>query len=88
MLATDRPTYRAGETVYFRSLTLDRVTFRPPGREQVLHYQLLRDGRLPVNGLSLQGSTALVRVGPEGKVEPVRTANGQPVRGVGCGEFG
>ena len=40
MLATDKPTYRPGETLFFRSLTLDRITFRPPDREQKLQFEL------------------------------------------------
>ena len=42
MLVTDKPAYRPGETLYFRSLTLDRASFRPPEREQKLEYELLR----------------------------------------------
>ena len=40
MLVTDKATYRPGETVHFRSLTLDRVSLRPPDREQVLRFEL------------------------------------------------
>jgi hypothetical protein len=87
LLVTDKPAYRPGERLFFRSLTLDRVTLRPPTREQILKYELFRPDGRPVSGLSATGTTELVRVGPEGKVEPVRAADGQPVRGVGCAEF-
>jgi hypothetical protein len=92
MLTTDRPTYRPGEVVRFRSLTLDRVTFTPPAREQVLHYELRGPGGVPVRsgaGKSLaavEGVTSLVRV-VKGQVTPVLGPDGRPVRGVGAGEF-
>jgi hypothetical protein len=86
LLTTDRATYRPGDRLFFRSLTLDRTTFQPPDREQVLRYELLTADRRPVSGLAATGTTDLVRVGA-GRVEPVRGADGQPVRGVGCGEF-
>jgi hypothetical protein len=87
LLVTDKAVYRPGERLFFRSLTLDRATFRPPGREQNLRYELRQPNGRPVPGLSVAGTTDLVRVGGEGKVEPVRLTDGQPVRGVGCGEF-
>ncbi len=88
LLVTDKPTYRPGERLFFRSLTLDRVTFRPPAREQILKYELVHPDNRAVNGLTVTGTTGLVRVGGgDGKVEAVRAADGQPVRGVGCGEF-
>ncbi|QJW94871.1 hypothetical protein [Frigoriglobus tundricola] len=88
LLVTDKAAYRPGERLFFRSLTLDRATFRPPGREQVLRYELRRPGdHRTVSGLSVTGTTGLVRVSGAGRVDLVRTADGQPVRGVGCGEF-
>ncbi len=92
LLVTDKPTYRPGERLFFRSLTLDRITLRPPQREQILRYDLVAGtnphGRA-LSGLTATGTTELIRVNgdPNGRVEPVRTADGQPVRGVGCGEF-
>lgn len=87
LLVTDKATYRPGERLFFRSLTLDRITFRPPTREQILKYELLHQDGRPVSGLNVTGTTELVRVAGEGLVDPVRAADGQPVRGVGCGEF-
>jgi len=86
MLATDKSTYRPGETVYFRSLTLDRVTFKPPEREQLLHFELVCNTQTPMRNLSLTGSTDLVRV-VNGQVEPVRGPDNKPIRGVGTGAF-
>ncbi|HEY1190333.1 MAG TPA: hypothetical protein VGE74_22055, partial [Gemmata sp.] len=91
LLVTDKPAYRPGERLFFRSLTLDRVTLKPPASEQVLRFDLVAGTSplaRPVPGLSATGTTELVRVRDgTGRVEPVRTADGQPVRGVGCGEF-
>lgn len=87
LLVTDKATYRPGERLFFRSLTLDRVTFQPPTREQILKYELLHPDGRTVNGLSVTGTTDLVRVDLTGDVQPVRMLDNQPVRGVGCGEF-
>jgi hypothetical protein len=86
MLVTDKPTYRPGETLFFRSLTLDRMSLRPPEREQLLTYELFEreTKRRPIVARE-SGGTDLVRVA-DGKVEPV-VVNGKPVRGVGCGAF-
>lgn len=86
MLATDRSTYRPGEMVYFRSLTLDRVTFQPPSREQFFTYELQGPHQHPVFTQAVRGGTDLVRV-HDGKVEPVLGPDGKPIRGVGCGVF-
>ena len=32
LLVTDKATYRPGDRLFFRSLTLDRITFKPPTR--------------------------------------------------------
>jgi len=87
MLVTDKAVYRPGETLHFRSLTLDRTSFRPPDREQNLRFALIRreGAREVLVGQSITGGTDLVRVN-EGKVEPV-LARGKPVRGVGCGDI-
>ncbi len=81
MLVTDRAAYRPGETVRFRSLTLDRTTFRPPPHEQALAASLRRRDGTEVPGTTVYGTTALVRDGA-----PVLGPDGRPVRGVGVGE--
>ena len=91
MLATDKAAYRPGETVHFRSLTLDRISFRPPDRDQVLRFELRRvtatnpAGEL-IGGLQEVGVAPPVRVTGE-KVESVHGPDGKPVRGIGCGSF-
>jgi len=37
-LTTDKPMYLPGETVRFRSLTVERSTLRPAGADFRLHY--------------------------------------------------
>jgi hypothetical protein len=86
MLVTDRPTYRPGEMLYFRSLTLDRIALQPPSREQALLYELRGPHQHPVFHRALSGGTDLVRV-QEAKVDPVLGPDGKPLRGVGCGAF-
>ncbi|MBN9518944.1 hypothetical protein J0H58_10565, partial [bacterium] len=82
MLVTDRAAYRPGERVFFRSLTLDRTTFRPPPHEQALTVALRRRDGSEVGGTTVYGTTALVRDG-----QPVLGPDGQPIRGVGVGEI-
>src|SRR5206468_7211343 len=48
-LVTDKPLYKPGETIRFRSLTLDRATFLPPDRDMHVEFRL----RHP-DGLGLQ----------------------------------
>lgn len=84
LLTTDKASYRPGERLFFRSLTLDRVTFRPPSREQVLQFSLRKPNGQEVSGTSVSGTTEVVRT-VEGRIEPVVGPDGKPVRGVGCG---
>jgi hypothetical protein len=47
-LATNRSAYRAGETLFFRSLTLDRFSLKPPAQELALTYVLRGPNGQPV----------------------------------------
>jgi hypothetical protein len=83
-LTTDKPLYRPGETVYFRSTTLDRTRLLPPEQEVGLRFELTGpDGKevAAVNGLArvalAGGNPSPDVIGPDGR----------PVRGVGCGGF-
>lgn len=86
LLVTDRATYRPGERVFFRSLTLDRTSFRPPPHEQALAFVLRRRDGTDVPGTGVYGTTGLVRAA-DGTTTPVLGPDGQPVRGVGVGEL-
>ncbi|HEY3787299.1 MAG TPA: zf-HC2 domain-containing protein, partial [Urbifossiella sp.] len=86
MLVTDKATYRPGEQLFFRSLTLERITFQPPSREQKLQFVLRKQDDPSKIVAVLTGSTCLVKE-TEGGVETVTDHNGKPIRGVGCGAF-
>jgi hypothetical protein len=84
-LATDRPLYQPGETVFFRSLTLDRTRLLPPERDLALRYVLADPAGRPT-ALTLSGmSSPAVLEGVSPK--PVPGPDGKPIRGVGCGSF-
>src|SRR5207253_2883744 len=86
MLVTDKASYRPGDRLYFRSLTLDRITFRPPSREQKLQYALRKQDDPSKVIEVLTGSTRIVKEAG-GVVETVTDIDGEPIRGVGCGAF-
>ncbi|HEV3440547.1 MAG TPA: alpha-2-macroglobulin, partial [Gemmata sp.] len=78
-LATDKPLYQPGETIRFRSLTLDRSTLRPPPNDLHLRFRLRVPGDSVVpldegNGRLMSGLQPLL--GPDNK----------PLRGIGVGE--
>src|SRR5262249_2847069 len=80
-LATDRPMYRPGEVVHFRSLTLERFSLRPVEEELRLQFRVTDPNNAEIfvlNGVSSLGNNdkSLLK-GPDGKV----------VRGVGAGEW-
>lgn len=84
-LSTDRPMYRPGETVFFRSVTLDRARFLPPDREMTLRYDLAGpDGSTMA---SVSGLARPVAMTPNGAFNPVMGPDNKPIRGIGCGAF-
>ena len=83
-LTTDKPMYQPGESVYFRSLTLERFSLKPPQDPFQVVYTVTSP--LGTEVFRQQGTTLLtdpnrsdaaLTLGPDGK----------PVRGVGAGEF-
>ncbi len=80
-LDTDKPMYQPGEMVHYRSLTLDRFTFKPAEEALQLTYDLVTPTgvrRTLVQGTDdLRDDTGAAVVGPDKK----------PIRGVGAGEF-
>ena len=85
-LTTDKPMYRPGEVVRFRSLTLDRTRFLPPDREMVLAYVLTGPSGGQID--STYGLAKPVTRYADGSVSAVRGPDDKPLRGVGAGEFG
>jgi Flp pilus assembly protein TadB len=85
-LEIDKPMYQPGETVYFRSLTLDRFSLKPAEQDLELQFFLALPGPGNPQRLLAQGRTSLVEEGPNG-LHPVLGPDGKPLRGVGCGSF-
>src|SRR5439155_23509317 len=75
-LVTDKPLYRPGEVVRFRSLTLDRATFLPPDRDLHFLFRLRHPDGL---GLELDDGNGRVVAG----IKPVLGPYGMPVRWIG-----
>lgn len=79
-LATDKPLYKPGETIRFRSLTLDRATFLPPAHDLHLRFRL----RNPADAVTpLEDGNGRVTTG----LKPVLGPDGKPLRGLGVGEY-
>ncbi|WP_439627825.1 alpha-2-macroglobulin family protein [Gemmata sp.] len=78
-LATDKPLYKPGETVRFRSLTLERSTLRPPATDTHLSFRLRdpADSVVPVGS----GNGRLINA-----LAPVLGPDQKPLRGIGVGE--
>ncbi len=81
-LATDRPLYRPGDTVRFRSLTLERFSLKPAQQSFHLRYRILG----PKNDEIFRKEVASRLVaGP--KNEPIRGPDGAELHGLGVGDF-
>jgi hypothetical protein len=81
-LATDKPLYHPGETVRFRSLTLDRFSFKPVQETLYLEYII----HSPRGEKVFSQSGPAVVLDPTTK-KPLHGPDGKPLLGVGCGEF-
>src|SRR5262249_36629234 len=79
-LTTDRPMYRPGEVVHFRSLTLERFSLKPAREDFQLHYRVTDPRGAEV--FKLDGSARVVRENGKAVAGP----DGKRVRGVGAGE--
>jgi anti-sigma factor RsiW len=86
-LTTDKPMYRPGETVYFRSLTLDRVRFLPPERDQTVRFEIKAPSGQVLPGSVVAGLTRPGKPDTNGVVVLVPGPDGKPIRGVGSGAF-
>jgi hypothetical protein len=81
-LTTDKPMYRPGETVHFRSLTLERFSLRPADEDLELSYTITKP-----NGEQVPVLNAMSRVADDRTKELLRGPDGKPIRGLGAGEF-
>lgn len=80
-LATDKPMYRPGETVRFRSLTLGRFTLKPVQDQVRLHFTITNPQGAEI--FALDGDSRLKN--QDGKV--VNGPDGKPLPGIGAGDF-
>jgi len=82
-LATDKPVYQPGETVRFRSLTLERFGMLPPSEDLELTYQI----RKPTGEVAtiLKGLAAARRATTDRAT--ILGPDKNPIRGVGAGEY-
>jgi hypothetical protein len=83
-LSTDRPIYRPGEVMRFRSLTLERFSFTPAREDLTLRYRITAPNNDNIDLFKSELSTRLV-AGKDKKT--VNGPDGQPLRGIGTGEF-
>jgi hypothetical protein len=81
-LSTDRPMYRPGEVVHFRSLTLERFSLKPAADDFTLRYRITASNNVEVFKKDI--STRLVAGKDKDRVQG---PDGQPLRGIGAGDF-
>jgi hypothetical protein len=93
-LMTDRPLYRPGETVYFRSLTLERFGLKPAAQDFQLHYKLVRmvGGQEKLEEVldpDTQKPTKLTGLSKLKNKDgtPLFGPDGKEIRGIGAGAF-
>ncbi len=81
-LVTDRPMYRPGETVYFRSLTLERFSLTPAEEDFRVRF-----GITAPNGQEVFKSEGPARVAESENKKLVQGPDGKELRGLAAGEF-
>ncbi|MBI3412246.1 MAG: hypothetical protein HY040_28275 [Planctomycetes bacterium] len=81
-LVTDRPMYRPGEFVRFRSLTLDRFSLKPTQEDMKLRFTVTGPNNVQI--FQTEGRSELVS---EPKKEPLSGPDGNALKGIGAGEF-
>ena len=84
-LATDKPLYKPGEVIRFRSLTLDRASFQPPAYDLHLKFRL-RDPGDAVSPLDEGNGRVLLNLQPVMVPDSSTPAKMVPLRGIGIGE--
>ncbi len=82
-LATDRPLYKPGNTVRFRSLTLDRFSLKPAEKDFLVTFKIYGPDKSPI--WTQQGTT---HVTGNQKTQKLLTGpKDEPIRGIAAGEF-
>lgn len=86
-LTTDKPMYRPGEKVFYRTLTLDRTTFLPPDRDLQVRFEIKAPSGQVLPGSAVTGLARAGKVNGEGKIEALLGPDGKPIRGIASSEF-
>ena len=81
-LTTDRPMYRPGETVRFRSLTLERFSLKPPGEDLQVRFTITAP-----NGAEIYKAEGKALLAPGTNKPALKGPDGQPLRGIAADEF-
>lgn len=81
-VATDRPLYRPGEIVRFRSLTLERSSLKPTKQDFNVQFRITAP-----NGAEIFQASGPALVGYEKDKQPLKGPDGQPIRGIAAGQF-
>jgi len=81
-LRTDKPMYRPGETVRFRSLTLERFSLKPAKEPLHLFYSITSP-----NGEEVFQSEGSALLQDPKTNRPIQGPDKKPIQGVGTGEF-
>src|ERR1051326_2107368 len=84
-LATDKPLYQPGEIVHFRSLTLDRTTMKPPSEDLQVVFTVTDSSPSPQKMWDSGAPHIAVLLDQKGN--DIKGPDGNPVRGIGAGEF-
>ncbi|HZZ82852.1 MAG TPA: alpha-2-macroglobulin family protein [Gemmataceae bacterium] len=81
-LVTDRPMYRPGETVRFRSLTLERFSLKPAQEKLHLRYRIVGPNKAEIFNKEYAGELISAAKG-----EAVKGPGDTALHGLGVGEF-
>ncbi len=81
-LTTDRPMYRPGETVRFRSLTLERFSLKPAQQNFHLRYRIVGPQNREVYANEVSGQV----ISDKGNI-PIKGPDGKVLQGLGVGEY-
>lgn len=87
LVVTDKPLYRPGERVFFRSLTLNRTNLQPPAIDLTIRFELRKPDGTALEGATTTGTTQPV-FQRDGIATPIVGPDGKPVRGIACGVLG